>query len=812
MLVSRSPATRAVVSAGALAALLLMDVTRAALLPEVAPEASPSVGHLVISEVTTGGAGASDEFVELYNPAPASLALDGLELVYVTASGATITRKATWDAGTVVPPGGHVLVANEAGIFAGLADATYAGGLASGGGSMALRTPGAASAVDAVGWGTVASTWLETVPAPAPPAGSSLERLPGGALGSGQDTDHNAVDFAVRPVPDPQNSTSPPVPGASVSPSPSDSPSTTETPRPTPDATATPDPTATPSPSVSPTPGPSSPVPSPSQTPTPTPTPTPPILTVAEARALPDGTAVVVSGVSLTASDFAEGGGYLADGSGGIAVLVEDGTFPRGVHLQVAGVVDDRFAQRTLRVAAADIVFGSPADEPEPLPVTTGEVGEPLEGRLVSLAATVAGTPTELSSGLAFEVDDGSGPIRVLVGAATGIETAAWEPGTAVTVIGVTGQRDSSGTGLAGYRVQPRDPADVSILPPPETPTPSPTPSAAATPTPSVTPKPTASPSAVPLVTVAQARRADDGARLRIRGVVILPTGLVEAGSAVVADASGAILVRTSSNLARLTRGQLVELSGSRSTKAGMVSLRVTIPPVVLGTQPEPDALRRSTGGIREADEALLVIVRGLVRDGPRRTSGGGLSFTLNDGSGPVRVFAAAGAGITPQAIPSGAWVELSGVVGQETSGAQPNAGYRLWPRDGGDIRIVARATEGGGTKPKPTPRATARPTRPPQPASPPPHRTIRPMLLGEPGSTPAGIGSRPLEAAARGQVPPIPLPLAAGLGGLAGLLVLAWRHGTWGRMRDELELRTARLRARMDDGDEEDESYTPAP
>ena len=107
------------------------------------------------------------------------LTLDGHELVYVTASGATITRKAIWGPGVEIAPGAHVLVGNEAGIFAGVADVTYANGLAATGGSMALRLVGASTAVDAVGWGTAASTWLEGVPAPAPPASSSLERLPG---------------------------------------------------------------------------------------------------------------------------------------------------------------------------------------------------------------------------------------------------------------------------------------------------------------------------------------------------------------------------------------------------------------------------------------------------------------------------------------------------------------------------------------------------------------------------------------------------------------------------------------------------------
>ena len=43
---------------------------------------------------------------------------------------------------------------------------------------------------------------------------------------------------------------------------------------------------------------------------------------------MPDGASVLVEGLSLTDSGFSDGGGYLADATGGIAVLLSDGTFP----------------------------------------------------------------------------------------------------------------------------------------------------------------------------------------------------------------------------------------------------------------------------------------------------------------------------------------------------------------------------------------------------------------------------------------------------------------------------------------------------
>jgi hypothetical protein len=771
----------------------ISDVVRAAPI-EGDEVVSATPGHLVISEVMTGGASASDEFVELYNPDAAARQLDGLELIYVTASGTTVTRKATWGAGTAIGPGAHVLVANEAGVFAGVADTTYAAGLAAAGGSLALRTVGGPTAIDAVGWGTAASTWLETTPAPAPAAGSSLERLPGGELGSGQDTDYNLVDFVVRSAPDPQNSGSPPVPSATPEPSPTES--------------VTPAPTDTPAPTNTPTP---TAVETPSPTSTATPASTPSPLTVAEARARPDGSPVVVAGVAITNSDFTEGGGYLTDATAGIAVLVDGATFNRGSSVLISGVVDDRYAQRTIRVDAAGVTVLGPGTEPEPISVATGSVDEPFEGQLVTLSGIVQGAPAVLAAGDAFEIDDGSGPVRILVGPGTGIDTTEWLVGASVGLTGVVGQRDSSGTGAEGYRVQPRDAADIRFVLPAPTPTPSPSlsagPSAPASPSPSVSP----GPSLPALVTIADARRAETGARLRIRGVVTLPTNLLDPNTAVVADPSGSILVRTGSEVGRLARGQLVELTGTRSSKAGMASLRVTEPALKLGTQAEPVPVQRATGAIGEADEATLVVVRGIVGDGPRRTTGGGLSLTINDGNGAVRVFAPPASGISAPHLPAGAWVELRGVVGQETTGAQPAAGYRLWPRDRADVRVIAAARAPGATV---TPRATRSPGPLPVDRSPVAAPLVPPDLGSgiEPSPTLNLVSDAPIEPVPS-PLSRIPVPLAAGIGGVAGLLTLAWRHGTLRRAVNEIQHATGRTVGEAHDGgDEEDESYTPAP
>ncbi len=169
------------------------------------------VSSLLVSEVQTGGASASDEFVEIANQGAAAVDLNGLEVVYATSSGSTVTRKATWAASTMLEPGRRVLIANAGGIFAAGADLTYSGGFAATGGAVALRVVGG-MAVDAVGWGDAVSGFVEGSAAPAPASGSSLERLPGGALGNTVDTNSNLADWLVQALPNPQGLSAPPVP------------------------------------------------------------------------------------------------------------------------------------------------------------------------------------------------------------------------------------------------------------------------------------------------------------------------------------------------------------------------------------------------------------------------------------------------------------------------------------------------------------------------------------------------------------------------------------------------------------------------
>ena len=380
---------------------------------------------LVVSEVQTGGASASDEFIEIANQGSAPTDLLGVEVVYATSSGLTVTRKASWGSSRMLEPGQRLLLANASGIFAAVADATYSGGTASTGGAVALRIIGG-PVLDAVGWGDATSGFVEGAAALAPPAGSSAERAPGGAAGNATDTNDNAADWFVQSMPSPQGLSAPLVPAPGPTPAPSPTPDATPppigtaspTPSPAPTATPTPAPTATPTLSPAPT---ATPTATPTPAPTATPTPTPAPVTIAEARSAVDGTTVTIRGVLITALGALESGrsGFVQDETAGIAIYLDAqvvGSWPAGSSVTLRGTVSSRFAQRTLRVAESAVAMESSAGLPAPLAIASGDAVESAEGRRVAVTGIVSGPFDSLADGLGINVDDGSGSVRAVIG------------------------------------------------------------------------------------------------------------------------------------------------------------------------------------------------------------------------------------------------------------------------------------------------------------------------------------------------------------------------------------------------------------
>ena len=180
------------------------------------------------------------------------------------------------------------------------------------------------------------------------------------------------------------------------------------------------------------------------------------------------------------------------------------GDWPAGITIRVEGTVASRFSQRTFRIAEADITGGPVAPLPDACPDRdrSGDRG----GRRHSCdrLGTVVGAPDQLTDGLGVTIDDGSGPVRPSIGPDAASDMAIGS-GMLATVTGPLGQRDSTGTGSAGYRIQSTLPGEFEIAAepdpdahrslesdpdPPATTTPAPTATATRDPDPTTDPDP----------------------------------------------------------------------------------------------------------------------------------------------------------------------------------------------------------------------------------------------------------------------------------------------------------------------------------
>ena len=334
------------------AALLISVITSTlALLATPAPVrgATSERAPLMFTEILTGAASASDEYVQIEATGEGMTPLSDVELIYRSASGLTTRRLVSLAALPPLTAGERLLLANAVGSAAGQARLTWSDGIASSGGALILRKIGTPSEIiDAVAWGgALPAAGGEGVPVAAPASGVVIQRrrdLSGAPIDSGD----NSSDFTLY---------------------------SGSTPTPTP-----------------------APTPAPTATPTPSPTP----LSVSSAREVAIGTRLYVSGVVAAMQGELPEAGLLAlqdpvSGAGIFALAPLGGSAPggaplmRGSLITIEGLLTLRRQTLTLVASSAPRVTGTGTALP-PLSVqrpVAGEWGwEAWEGRRVRVSST----------------------------------------------------------------------------------------------------------------------------------------------------------------------------------------------------------------------------------------------------------------------------------------------------------------------------------------------------------------------------------------------------------------------------------------
>jgi hypothetical protein len=188
-----------------------------------------ALGHVVISEIRSRGlGGATDEFVELYNPTATPVTLDSAWVIQSRSSTAATYSTCWTGSGKSVPAYGHYLIAGTGYVQTPTKDDTLVVGITD---AASLQLIQSSSAIDAVcfSFDVAGSTALmgvgyvcegtpvsnlphDNTTSSASNSDVSIERRPGGAGGNCTDTGDNASDFETQAPATPQDTTSNPTP------------------------------------------------------------------------------------------------------------------------------------------------------------------------------------------------------------------------------------------------------------------------------------------------------------------------------------------------------------------------------------------------------------------------------------------------------------------------------------------------------------------------------------------------------------------------------------------------------------------------
>jgi predicted extracellular nuclease len=181
-----------------------------------APAASAASPDIVIAEVYGGGGNSGapwrNDFIELYNRGTSTVPIAGWSVQYASASGSSWSKTDLFGS---IAPGQRYLVQESSGGTTGqslpTSDATGSIAMSATAGKVALRTSATlltcstgcatqAGVKDFIGYGSTASSYEGSAPAPGLSNTTSDSRAGGGAT----DTDQNGSDFAAG-APSPQN-------------------------------------------------------------------------------------------------------------------------------------------------------------------------------------------------------------------------------------------------------------------------------------------------------------------------------------------------------------------------------------------------------------------------------------------------------------------------------------------------------------------------------------------------------------------------------------------------------------------------------
>ncbi len=375
-----------------------------------------------------------------------------------------------------------------------------------------------------------------------------------------------------------------------------------------------------------PTPG----LPNCSQQPAPTPTRVFNLTSIADARALPEGSRVSVLGSVVAKPCELDTYGHamtLSDGVAGIQVYLAypsqlSCSIPRGEQIVVTGILSDHYGLRAL-YPDSNLQLArhyAPPREIAPRQIHTGELGEADE----SMPLMIQGAVSNGRNGDVIWVNDGTGMVEVYADPASGATFAGITRGSLVRVYGVGYQNNQFKLPEEGYYLRPRAPDDVIVL--------------------ELADKMPDAPAKrdkmdLGTVSIQQALAARLRTYVTIGGVVTAPPGIIAARNFWIQDDSGrgariyvaeevGEFLQPKLNERVSVRGRVVSAFGSREIR---VELADDIHTHGIAQPVTPTVL--DTGAVDFSNEGTLVAVQGFV------AREDGREIYVDDGTGEVLVY-----------------------------------------------------------------------------------------------------------------------------------------------------------------------------
>src|SRR5690606_29690448 len=367
-----------------------------------------------------------------------------------------------------------------------------------------------------------------------------------------------------------------------------------------------------------------------------------PSISTDDARALPLGRRVVIDGIALNGwATFGDSTMHVSDGAGAIrSIRVQQSAVQPGDSVRLLGITAAVSGSRVLTDVTVRVLSAA-AGLPPVDSVSTHDAATAADGALADAQVRIAGAiiqdTARAGNDRVLGVNDGSGRLEVVLDANIQFD-GPFLPGAEFTAAGVLVSAGDA------WQLKPRGRAEAV--------------------------------SAVPTMTIAEARGADAGLRISIEGVSLNPWTVYGDSTVHVRDGTG--FMRVVRVLAPVAAGDSIRFTGVVAVRNGEPVLSGVVPAMVepgVGVG-QPDSISTAAAAAAQGgalDAAFVKVVAPIVST--QALPGRDIMVTVNDGSGALEVVLDATLPFNAASFPPGAIMQATGLL------VPTGAAWTLTPR-----------------------------------------------------------------------------------------------------------------------------------